>query len=235
MDYRDYAMSYNRKSIQAIKLENISYMDDLLLDRAGMYKVVPAAVLKELPVNHLQQWGSENAIFQYITTELIEWLRKQIGDRKAVEICAGNGLISRTLGIIGIDSRIQQSKKFNQAVEDTYGNIRPEWVRTSPPKDIKKYEAMEAVRVFRPEVVVGAFVTPKGTPADAARGVNCNAWGPNEGEILDRVKKYIHFGNLNTHTKKFIYARPHQELYPPWLVTRCNDQSLNRIWIWENN
>lgn len=214
--------------------EDVDYLDDLLLDERSLYKAVPASLLLRLPHNHLQVWAHDHAIYQFVTIEMIGWLREQIGEAKALEICAGNGVIARTLGITGIDSRVQETAYFQRCLKEKYGPEAEYQQLTRPPKEIKKYEAMEAVRVFRPEIVIGAFVTPKGTREQSAKGIMGNAYGPNMQELLQRVKKCIHFGNRNTHLPNPIYDMPHHELEFPWLVNRSFDQSLNRVWVWES-
>lgn len=218
---------------QTIYREDVDYLDEILLDESGFMKPVPAALLVTFLLVHLQIWANDHAVFQFATTELIDWLRQEIGVHNALEINAGNGVIGRSLGIVGIDSRIQGTKKFQEKAAEVYQQDAADFAFTMPPKDIKKYEALEAVRVFRPHTVVGAFVTQKAHATDAAHKIPSNIWGVNEEELITRVKKYIHFGNLTVHEKKRIYKYPHKVLEFPWLVTRCIDQSGNRVWIWE--
>lgn len=204
----------------------------MLLDERGLYTAVHSAAFQRVPTADLQLWGSAHAVFQFVTIELLDWLKTEIGEAKALEICAGNGVISRSLGIVGVDNRIQQKAYFQRNAIDFYGELHPDNF-TAPPREIKNYNANDAVRIFRPEVVVGAFVTPKVTRADNARGIMGNGYGPDMFEMFKRLKKYIHFGNRRTHLPNPIYDLPHLELEYPWLVTRCVDPSLNRVWIWE--
>lgn len=221
------------RNIGFIQRENVDYLDELFINQQGLIQAVPAIVLQEIPHEHLQIWAADHAIWQIVTCEMIQWLKEEIGDQKALEICVGMGIVSRELGIIGVDSRIQEKPYFRKIMEEKFGKDNG-LKTTQPPKEIKKYEAIEAIRVFRPEVVIGSFVTPKGSRADSAKGIMCNQFGPDMQELFARVKKYIHFGNKNTHLPNPIYEMPHTELSLPWLYSRAFDQSLNRIWIWEN-
>lgn len=220
------------RNVGYIQRVNVDYLDDLFINQQGLIQAVPAIILEEIPHEHLMIWANDHAVFQIVTCELIEWLKEQIGDKKTLEICAGNGVISRELGIIGVDNRLQEKPYFQKLVTEKYG-VSNQLQMTSPPKEIKKYEAIEAIRVFRPEIVVGAFVTGKNTRNEAAKGITGNAYGVDMKELFARVKKYIHFGNKNTHLPNPIYELPHSELAYPWLYSRAFDQSLNRIWIWE--
>jgi hypothetical protein len=228
------ALSYShlirqpQKGIKVLTDQDVSYLDKLLLDINYHVRAVAAADLREIPHDHLMIWATKNGVYQFATTEMIEWLKNEIGDNKAIEIGAGCGVIARSLGIIGTDSYIQHNKKY----KEYYDLIGHEITR--PPKDIKKYESLEAVRVFRPHTVVGAFITQYGTADDDARGIPCAPFGTKEKEMLKKIKKYIHFGNKVTHACKHIYQLPHQELHFDWLFNRALDQSQNRVWIWEN-
>lgn len=221
------------RNIGYIQRVNVDYLDALFINQQGLIQAVPAVVLEEIPHEHLMIWANDHAVFQIVTCELIEWLRGQIGAKKALEICAGNGVISRELGIIGVDNRLQEKPYFRKSMDEKYGEGH-EFNGTHPPKEIKKYEAIEAIRVFRPEIVVGAFVTAKNTRDEAAKGISGNAYGPDMKELFRRVRIYIHFGNMATHLPNPVYELPHTELSYPWLYSRAFDQSLNRIWIWEN-
>ena len=221
------------KNIGIINRLNVDYLDELFINQQGLIQAVPAIVLKEIPHEHLMNWANTREVWQIVTCEQIQWLKEQIGDKKAMEICAGNGVVSSELGIIGVDSRIQEKPYFKKIMEEKFGKDNG-LQTTHPPKDIKRYEAIEAIRVFRPDIVIGCFVTPKGPRVEASKGIMCNAYGPDMKELFARIEKYIHFGNQNTHFPNPIYELPHTELSFPWLYTRSFDQSLNRVWIWES-
>lgn len=218
------------KGIQILLDENVDYLNDILLDENGRYKSIPFGIMNKIPLTHLHLWAHHNAIYQFVTDEMTEWLKAEIGGEYAIEIGAGNGVISRSLGIIGTDSYIQVDDK---AVRAYYDMLKV--AVTRPPAQIQKYEAYEAVRALKPHTVVGAFITQFGTGADYRQGINCSPYGVKEWMMLPFIKKYILFGNKITHNGKHIFELPHRELQFAWLVSRANDQSLNRVWIWENH
>lgn len=213
-----------------VQKQDVSYLDKQLLDSDGLLKAVPAALLHQIRPDHLQIWANKNAVYQFATTELVDFLKSEIKGKqeKTIEICAGCGVLSRELGITGTDSYMQQEKRFRKFYETLGQQI------TKPPEHIKKYEAYAAVRRFRPEIVIGAFVTQHATLDENLRGFTGSPFGVREHMILQKVKKYILIGNEQTHAGKLIFQLPHRKLTFPWLISRCNDQSLNRIWIWEN-
>lgn len=209
-------------------------LENILLDDHGLYKAVPSAVLAVFDHADLYKFGCKHAVFQFVTTEMLDWIKEKINGVSSLEINAGNGVISRTLGITGIDSRIQDKPEFQQIAKEKYGELMDEMSFTKPPKEIKKYEALEAVRVFRPHTVIGAYVTQKGTIADKLTGVVSNHWGVDERQMLTKIKRYIKFGSITTHGTTRILDLPHEELHFDWLYTRHPDRIQNRVWIWEN-
>ena len=63
--------------------------------------------MQEINEDHLKIWCVKNAIYQILTTELVDWLKKYIGEKKAIEIGAGKSGIGRALGIPATDSAMQ--------------------------------------------------------------------------------------------------------------------------------
>lgn len=202
---------------------DVSYINDLLLDSAGLYQPVHAKELSRIPHAHLQVWALNNAIYQFCTIEMIQWLKKEIEDLSAIEICAGNGIIGRSLGIPTTDGYHQERPE----IKALYSLMNQPVIKY--PADVLKFEASEAVEHFKANCVIGAFVTQYGT----IEGRNCNPFGPHETQIVKKVKKYIHFGNKITHANKYIYMLPHRELKFDWQFTRCAYPNANRVWIWE--
>jgi hypothetical protein len=98
---------------------------------------------------------------------------------------------------------------------------------TIPPPDVECLTANEAVVKYKPEVVIGAWVTQIGDGLN-----NTNPYGTNEEAILQSGAIYIHIGNLAPHGNKRILAQPHLVYQYPWLTGRGIDHSLNRIWVW---
>lgn len=213
---------------------NLKGLENLLLDERGLYKAVPSDILAGIDHETLYKFGCKHAIFQFVTTEMLEWIKEKIRGVSALEINAGNGVISRSLGITGIDSRIQEKEQFQKIAYAKLGALMEDMSFTPPPREIKKYEALEAVRVFRPHTVIGAYVTQKGTVIDNLSGIASNHWGVDERLMLTKIKRYIKFGSLSAHGTTRILDMPHEELHFDWLFTRHPDRSQNRVWIWVN-
>lgn len=207
--------------VAILKNTDVSDIDKLLMPD-GLVVPVSHAELKEIEFSRLQVWCIKRAIYQIPTLELIGWLSTVIGDRFAIEIGSGKGSINTCLGIVGTDSYLQT----NPDIQEYYKMLGQTPV--FPPGHIQRIEAVEAVELYKPKVVVGAFITHKHTEGMAVG----NMFGPEEEKIVDAVETYIHIGNKVTHREKPILELPHEEYQFPWLVSRAIRQELNCIWVW---
>lgn len=82
------------------------------------------------------------------------------------------------------------------------------------PSDVEKLDAEQAINKYKPDTVIGCFITHK---FDYSTNSG-NAFGVQEEFIIKNVRRYINVGNLETHRLK---------------PTRSVDQSKNRIWVHE--
>lgn len=209
-------------SFKIMKPVDVSYLDNLFLLPSGLLKPFSAKDIKDVDPDHLMPWCVKNAVYQLPTTELIDWLKEQIGDKKAIEIGAGKSGIGRSLGIPATDSWIQTNPKLM-----AYYKLLNQPV-VVPPEYVEKLDAASAIKKYKPEVVIGCFITQKYQPGDE----DGNVYGPDETEIINQCT-YIHVGNEKIHGKKRILALPHAEYRFPWIRSRAIDNNLNLIWVWE--
>jgi hypothetical protein len=207
---------------------DVSYLDEVLLDESGLLRILPAEKYAKIYIQHLQVWANRNGIYCLPTQELIDWLENQIGDRKAIEICAGNGAIGRALHIPVTDSFIQTTPEM-LAYYMALGQ-KP----TSPPPDVYEFEANEAVDTLKPKVVVGAYVTQKFEEGDSEANIGSSVYGVDELALLKKVETYIVVGNDITHGEKRINQLPHETFHFEWLYSRTTKPESNHIKIWHN-
>lgn len=205
---------------------DVSYMDKLLLDPNGLLQVVDANVLSDLPATHLMLWGNKNGVYTFPTTELITWMKDKIAGRTAIEICSGSGVVGRALGITMTDSYIQTTPEM-VAYYTALGQIP-----IFPAPDVKKLEANEAVDYYKPEVVVGCYVTQKYVDGDEKIPIGSSLYGIDELAMLPKIKTYINVGNFVTHKDKRIRSLPHKTYQFPWLFTRSGKPEYNEIVVW---
>jgi len=209
--------------------EDVSYMDELLFDSNGMLRPVKASDLAALKATHLMLWGNKNGVYTYPTFELIDWIKEKIGGRGAIEICSGSGVMGRAIGIPMTDSYVQTEPAMMAYYLAM--NQKPIF----PANDVQKFEANEAVDYFKPDVVMGCYVTQKYLPGDEGPPAIGSSWyGVDELAMLPKIQTYINVGNHSTHKDKRIRKFPHQVYKFPWLFTRSGSPEQNEIVVWEN-
>ena len=214
--------------ISDLNPDDVNYLDGQLLDSStGRIKLLPASVYKAIDPIHLVAWGNLRARYVFPTTELIDWLRSMIGNRKAIEIGSGNGDLGYHLGIPMTDNYCQQTP----FVQMLYALQRQ--VPTNPSPDVERLDAVDAIIKHRPHVVVGGYITQRAYLDDPVDGKSGNMFGPEEAVILERADIYIHIGNETTHGNKRIMIHPHETFQFDWLVTRSMYPDQNVIYVWD--
>lgn len=207
----------------------VAGLNSTLLDKKGRIRLFPAAFYKALPPDALSIWCLQQARYGIPTVELVEWLKNEIGDRKAIEVGAGNGDLGYHLGIVSTDSYAQASRPEMQLTYAATGQVP-----TAPKPDVLKLSAVDAVKRLKPKVVVASWLTRKFIKGKDKEGVaQAFAYGAEEEKIWENCHTYIHIGNVNSHGKKTLLAKPHLELFFPWLVSRAVDPSRNVIYLWD--
>jgi hypothetical protein len=206
-------------------------LDTRFFDPAGQLRVLPSAAYDDIPHVDLRYWCGQRALYGLPTTELVMWLKTFIAGRTAIEVGSGNGALGRALDIPRTDSHIQDDPEarlhylLQGQATVLYG------------RDVEKLEAVEAVRKYNPQVVIGSWVTAWVDPNKPFRaGAGC-MYGIKEERILDHpsVEAYVVVGHREVHSNKSILARPHGIIQPPWLRSRSRDPAGNAIFVWERN
>jgi|SRR5881628_1981023 len=217
----------NKLSPTPVTLMNL--LDKTFLDQNGVPVAKPAAAYKAVPSILLKIWGCQRGVYQFITTEMVDyWVREQIGDLSAIEICAGYGTLGRALGIPVTDVKLQD----NPVVRAHYLDIKHGCINY--PADVEELEALEAIKKYKPKVVMGCYITQYSD--HEIPGIPSSPFGPKEWEFFNEgVEKYIVFGNTIAHSGKQVYGFPHEELCFDWLLNKGEDQANNRVWVFDKN
>lgn len=214
--------------INALDRVDISYLEKILIDEEGNLKVVPYSDIKDVPQSHISQFCVIHGVYSVATIELIELLANEINGEQleTIEIGAGNGVTGKALGITCTDSFMQNRPDvqlhynlFNQATVK-YGT------------HVRHYDALEAVKLYRPKNVIASWCTHIYNPKEHWR--EGNMYGIDELKILKKIDKYIHIGNENVHNKKPILSLPHRTIKSNFIVSRGLEKDKNVIWIWDN-
>ena len=184
---------------------DVSALEKEALDPRGHLVIKPAEFWEKQGVNLAQNFMYKHGIYVLPTSELIEWLNDKILG-SAIEIGAGNGSIGRALKIPITDSKMQDRIDI-KLMYATAGQPTIKY-----PSDIEKLEASAAITKYKPQTVIGAFITHKYID-EVKMG---NYWGVNEDFLLASVKRYLNIGNLETHKYKPILQIKHDSHYYPW-------------------
>lgn len=163
-------------------------------------------------------------IYCFPTRELIDFLAERISGRKVIEVASGHGILCKELGIKGTDNFEQRGSRA-----ELYEVMAQTPVQYG--KHVEFYDAIDAIRRYKPDVVLASWLTHQHDIRQHHRGGNVT--GPKEEKILERVKEYIFIGNDKVHEPKPILDLPHETLKFPWLLSRTIDQSNNSIYVWK--
>jgi hypothetical protein len=212
---------FTKSPITQIIVTDVAAMEKELMPN-GELLVVPAEIYLKKYYAELPYFAYKHAFYTLPTTELIEFLKKEIGDRTAIEIGSGNGIIGKVLGIPCTDSKLQRNPMVQIFyTASTQPTIKyPEW--------IIRMDALAAAKHYKPDVIVGSWITGKYNPK---KGIG-NQWGPREDKLLKHCKKYIHIGNKFVHDWKDILELPHKEIKLDGYVSRSSRPEGNVIYIW---
>jgi hypothetical protein len=203
-----------------------TYLDRMLLDAKGKYRVPLAEELQRENHKHLQAWCHTRARYNLPTQELVEFVKGLIRGRSAIEIGSGMGDFGGHLGVPMTDS-YQQTTPESQLYMALCGQPP-----IHPPPEVEQLNARQAIEKYKPKVVVAAWVTQLYQDGDTPKKIGSSIHGVDEGWLLDNVETYIFVGNERVHKDKRILSRPHREMRPSFVVSRAFDQTQNVIWIW---
>lgn len=194
------------------------------LDESGRLRVLPAAFWAGTTAQERALFGHRHGLYSFPTKELVEHLRELIGGRPAIEIGAGHGVLAQALGITATDS-LQHGKEPYRAMILAAGQ---QTVPYGP--NVVECHASQAVRRFRPQVVVGCWVTHRYERDRHEHGGN--EVGVDEPDILAHCDTYVLVGNEQVHAGKKIWDRRHTIDYPPWLYSRAMNPTREFIAVW---
>jgi hypothetical protein len=198
---------------------------DFLLEPTGDQKLISYSELVRFAPQTIMAFCKFFGFHTIATKELTDWIAEEIGDKHAIEICAGRGIIGKELGIPQTDSRLIEK---NSELRDLYA-LCEECIDPFPER-ILTYDAISAVEHFKSHTVIGSWVTEL---SPYPRDYPSSPYGVDEHRLLKNCKKYIMLGNENTHKKKTIRRFPHRIARPYGYVTRSVVPEKNIIYIWE--
>jgi len=195
-----------------------------LLDANGNLKLLKFSDYDQFPDEDLRLFCHFHARYLLPTIELIDFLKEKINSRNTIEIGAGSGDLGRNLNIKMTDNYCQEWPE----VKTWYETIKQPIVKYG--KDVEKLDALEAIEKYKPEVVIGAWVTqwidPKLPPPPGGGSI----YWIKEDKVLETTDIYIVIGADEIHKNKFILKAPHETINAlDFVRSRRKD---NVIYIW---
>lgn len=202
-------------------------LDLLFVDQqTDLVKPVPSELVRSIPYAHLYLWMHMRNVYVLPTFELIEALRAELR-APAIEVGAGHGALGRTLGIPITDCRIHETK--HMCLLAVAQGQMPRFY----PKDVERLEALEAVRKYRAQTVLMAWVTHwEALPFTPAASTGGSDFGVRDVLLMEACPRIILVGTRWQHGKRPLLSGPVREAYvnPPWLFSR-SPRGDNVIWV----
>ncbi len=131
------------------------------------------------------------------------------------------GVIGRSLGIPITDNKMQEVPE----VKSYYDGVKQPIIKY--PRDIIEMDAHDAVRRYKPAIVIGSYITHKWRPGMTSG----NQYGVDNLKIARSVRAYYMIGNLRTHrddpAMKYLDGIEHHD----FLYTR-GDKDTSVIFRW---
>lgn len=207
------------------KTVDTSAVRKVVLDGDGRIRELPAAEWLQFPWEEVRMFMHEYPVYVLPTTELLDVLEDLTEGMKTIEIGAGTGSIGRHLGIKMTDSYLQQD---NAVVKKLYQFSGQPVIRYL--SDVIKADALTAYRRFKPECILGCYVTHRWREGMQ----NGNMYGVDFERLLPLVKRLVLVGNKHIHWENPIMAQNHREIdLQGGIITRNDDRSADRIFVWD--
>lgn len=211
-------------SLITVDQDELAILEGMALDENKRQQVRRAEFYSRFSLAARGSLCVRNGIYGLVTLELVEFIREHIAGRTAIEIGAGDGVLAQALGIPAIDNRMQEWPH----VRAHYDELQQAPVRYGP--NIKCMEGLEAVLHYRPQVVIGNWLTHLYRPKRHDAGGNMYA--PDERAILKRVETFILIGNTCAHRGNSLLGKPHKHYAEPWMYSRAV-RGTNFVKVWK--
>lgn len=195
----------------------------------GTLKVMPSEFYQQFRQDDLCGFCMFNGFYCLPTIELLDYIHRLIAEvsptRHAIEIGSGNGILGRGLGIPCTDNLMQTRPE----IIEHYSRVGQPVIKYG--EHVQELDALKAVSVYAPDVVVAAWVTHTYDPKEHARGGNM--YGVDEKALLKKIKRYVFVGNMTTHELKPLLTIPHREIRGDFLFSRGRVPEDNVLLVWD--
>lgn len=178
-------------SIRILQNEDITGLEELSGAVSGRIVPIPTNEANKFSAEQIRLFLHKYGLYTLPTVELIEYLSAQINGRRAIEIGAGLGVIGRSLGIPITDNKMQSWPE----IKAHYALMRQPTIEY--PRDVVELDAIKAVKKYRPQVVIGSYITHKWRPGMSSG----NMYGVDTVKLIRSVNEYMMIGSMDIHLK----------------------------------
>lgn len=183
-----------------------------------------AETLKQFTNEQIALLCHKHGMYNFPTTEQLEWLRANLDLENTIEIGAGNGHLAKLLGIKATDSMQQKEPEIAAYYKMIGQPIIPYGA------NVGHISALAAIEKYKPKHVLGCWVTQLWKSDE---DIDANYAGIDEEHLLEMVQKYVVIGATHIHGRKRILSKPHTEYKFDWLYSRTPEKENNRIYEWD--
>jgi hypothetical protein len=204
--------------------DQLAALEREVLDSSGRQRVVPASTYAAHTLATRAALCVKNGIYGLVTRELVDLIDGLIGDRDAIEIGAGDGVLSKALGILGTDNYNMHRPEIRREYERMLQPI------TKYGLAVRKIDGETAVRKYKPQMIVASWLTHKWTPEQHERGGNPDA--PDELMLLANCEWLIFVGNTSAHQHNRLLDIDHMHIENEWMYSRAV-RGRNFVGVWK--
>jgi hypothetical protein len=212
----------------ALNIAGLKDISSELLLPNGKLKLLDHADYAKFTPEEIRLFCHKHGRYGLPTIEAVDFIKTLIAGRSVIEIGSGHGDLGYHLGIPMTDSKIQ----FQPDVRMLYKLMGQTVIEY--PEDVEKLDALEAIKKYKPQVVVASWITQWISP-DEPQTSGGSVYGIKEDEMLEKVEQYIMIGNLKIHGDKKILAREHTIFKPLFIRSRASYPEDDAIFLWEGN
>lgn len=198
-------------------------ISSILLMENNKIKLLPSDHYKKFTWNEFRLFCHNYSRYGIPTIELIDFLKNEVGNRETIEVGSGCGDLGFHLKTRMTDNKQQKWSWIKKMYEEAQQPV------IKYPDDVEEIDALDAVKKYKPQVVIGSWIT---TYSSNEMPYRSNPNGIKENEILKLVDTLIIIGNSDVHGDKPILKLKHEIIKEPWIVSRAKNPENNCIYIW---
>lgn len=211
-------------SLLTVDLEQVEALEREVLDEHGRQIPAWAGTYAKYSQATRGAFCVRNGIYGLVTHELVQFITAHIGERTAIEIGSGDGVLAQALGIPATDNYMQEWP----AIRAEYERMQQAVIKYGT--NVERLDGTDALAKYAPRVIVACWLTHKRIDSEPERGGN--AFASDERMLLANCETVIFVGNSSTHAQHRLLGRSHRHFHEDWLYSRAV-RGKNFVGIWK--